>query len=245
METSSEVTSAAPIALDYDDPLARPVNPDPLIRRARRVRGSRYAAVAVAVLVTGITVVVGRFGAAPGPDPAPGHGAGTPADIEKIITDSGQYGDYAPLAAPVVVDASVPDWETAVWVAADAGICYGPIGVAGTQRGRVEASCQRPFSYGAPGDGTEPVMLPEFRGSEAWWVDDRVLGFGFTHTDVARVELTFRGSTVEGDTRPVVVGGRELFGVYAVWLPLHGASTFGTRDVTGLTGYDAAGQPVG
>ncbi len=238
MQATRDTAGVAALALDYDDPVTMRIDPDTVIRQAKRRLRARWMVAGMAVLVAGTAAFVARFG------PAHEQGEQEPASLDRILAASDVYRQFAPAGPPVVVDASVPGWDTVVWISAEGGFCEGPVGVAGNQRGQVLVSCTQPFSLVGPGYGEPPVDAPVFHADPASMKGTQVLAVGFARTGVARVSMVFLGTPASATVEPVTANGRVKFGVYAIWLSPHGATSYGSTDISALTGYDSSGRPV-
>jgi len=62
--------------------------------------------------------------------------------------------------------------------------------------------------------------------------------------DAATVEVTFRGETTVAEVQPLPVHGNPGLSVYAALLPIGGATTYGTDDISALTPRNGGVRPV-
>ena len=70
-----------------------------------------------------------------------------------------------------------------------------------------------------------------------------VPAFGLVTPQATRVTLTFFGHRFSAAVVPVPLGKGKTVGVYLIWLRVPpSASGYGSSDVNGATGYDAAGR---
>lgn len=237
MQATRDGVDTAPLVLDYEDPRAAHIDPDAVIRRAKRRVRARWLAAGMAVMVAGTAAFAARF------VPTDGQSEQQPASLDRVLAASEIYHQYPPAGPPVVVDASVPGWETVAWITTGGGFCDGPVGIAGDQRGRVLASCVQPFSLVTP-NGTPPVAPPVFHGDPASMRGTQVLAVGLARTGVTRVSMVFLGTPASATVEPATAYGRVEFGVYAIWLSTRGAASYDSADISAITGYDSSGRPV-
>jgi hypothetical protein len=182
----------------------------------------RIALVATAAALA----VAGCAGEGPAPDPPPAPDVGR----------------------PVVLDNSVPGWETSVWLAGKA-FCVRAARAGGKRAdGRENESvfCDpAPSALREAGSPAlpakpEPYLAPLDPASQ------KILLVGTVRGTVAGVSVTMFGETATADVhRLPATGGREV-GAYAVWLPRSGAGRDGMdrTDITEVVARDPAGRIV-
>jgi hypothetical protein len=167
-----------------------------------------------------------------------------PADITALVAATPAYRAHPPDGGPVVVDESLRGWRSMVWLSADDQFCSGSVDIVGRGRGDLAFNCWLPVTDEVFADGAPPVSLPAFQALPTPFDSgDRVLVIGLARADVATVEFTFRSAAVSVPTKTLAAAGSTL-SVYAAWLPLNGATAYGSNEITSLRGRDAAGTPV-
>lgn len=177
--------------------------------------------------IQGCTVTLGRSGPQPQTSPVRAPTAGK----------------------PVVLDARVPGWQTAAWLA-DGAFCV-----------RAERTDQKPgedradeavFCDPAPPalDTTGAALLPAKPQPYIAPLDPQqkkiILVGTVRGQTITSVSVTMFGETVTATVRPLpAAGGREI-GAYAVWLPRSGPERDGMSldDITAVVGRDVAGNTV-
>jgi hypothetical protein len=216
------------IDLDYSDPFAPQVAADPIVANGRRVRRRRRilggGIVALAVVVC---AVVAPHGAASEPvavpfDPVPDR--------------------HRPSDPVVIVGTPIPDWHAYVYQALDGGVCVGVAAFKGPDDGFVSDTCDSV----ADGSVIEPgvwVDKPLFQGAPLG--DGRhVLVIGLVRGNATTVSLAFLGQRATAPVVPVPEPGWSGLGAYAMWLPTHGATTYGSADISDVEARDANGKLV-
>jgi len=225
----------AALNLEYEDPLMARISPDEIIRRGGRVRRRNRIMRACGTLVVAATAAVVASTLLMSPS--------KPATVSpfRLLAATSAYQMHLPAGTPVIVDQSASGWRSFVWVSVDEQFCSGTIGVSAQTRSATAITCVKPVSFGvsdkdspaAIGPLTEPVFqtLPPPDSSGA---GDSVLVIGLARNDVASVEIDFLGSHIAASVYPIYVGGTVKYVAYAARLPLNGASSYGTGDITAL-----------
>jgi hypothetical protein len=228
--------------LDYDARLHAEVSPDMIVamgERARRRWRTGLVVGACAAVVAFACLSVGLLGRVDGD-------RGAHSDPASALAAAPEFAAHPPDGEPAVVDSSVVGWTSVVWWSADGQLCAGSVGVAGSARGTVALNCLHVEGDGMFPNGAAPVQLPAFQALPMP-ADNRgnVLVIGFARADVATVDIDFFGHHVSAAVHPVASANHAAFAAYAAWLPLNGAVSYGTADITSLVARDAAGTVLG
>jgi hypothetical protein len=133
----------------------------------------------------------------------------------------------------VDIDTGVAGWHTFAFVTNDEQVCGGS---ASTTSSDLAVTCWMSAAQAATGTW---IALPAFQAlPDPAFVGDRVLVIGLLRCSATKVELTFHNRTVVAAVQPMPIHGRAGLSIYATWLPLDGATTYGTGDLTSLTPED-------
>jgi hypothetical protein len=122
---------------------------------------------------------------------------------------------------------TVPGWRTFAFVSKEGTLCGGSASTTTTNHA---VACWVPVYGGTPGDW---IALPAFQvlpPPDA--VDGKVYVIGVMRCDATEVEVTFRFETTLAQARPIP--GTPGLRVYTALLPIHGATTYGTNDISAL-----------
>jgi hypothetical protein len=173
-------------------------------------------------------------------------GAEDPANVASLLTGTPTYTAHPPDGEPVVVDESVPGWRSLLWTSVDGQICSGTIGVSGHARGNAALTCLMVASDIQFPAGAAPVGLPAFQALPTPFDNaDKVLVIGLARGDVGSVGITFRGHTVDATAHTIRSGLHPELVAYAAWLPLDGATSYGSGDISALVAWDTGGRLLG
>jgi hypothetical protein len=217
------------------------VPPEIIIARGKQFQHRRRVGLAIAALCA-LALAVPLANRLVRPD----GGNDDPADLALALSGTPEYAAHPPDGDPVVVDDSVAGWRSLAWASVDGQICAGTVGVSGHARGSVGLTCTTVADDPQFPAGAAPVYLPAFQALPTPNDnDDKVLVIGLARSDVGSVGITFRGHKVNATVHEVVRGPRPELMAYAAWLPLDGATSYGTRDISALTAWDASGRLLG
>jgi len=235
-------TSRMSLDLDYDDPFATEVSADMIIARSRKAH--RRSRVGLAAGVCAVAVVLAWLSS--GVTGWFGRGTDVGGDLASALAATGEYAAHMPDGEPVVVDSSVAGWASVVWLSVDGQLCAGTVGVAGSARGSEAFNCWHVGGEAMFPAGAAPVRLPAFEALPTPADSGgKVLVIGLARADVATVDIEFHAHRVSAVVYPVTPGTGTAFGAYAAWLPVDGATSYGTADITSLVARDAADKVLG
>ncbi|MFY1696716.1 hypothetical protein [Solwaraspora sp. WMMA2101] len=153
-----------------------------------------------------------------------------------------------PVGQPVVLDARVPGWETAAWLAEDA-FCVRVARVDGKRREGKENEFV--FCDPAPEalDTVGPPLLPTKPMPYVAPLDPQqreIILVGPVRGAVTSVSVTMFGQTATAAVHRLPATRNRQVGAYAVWLPRNGDKRDGMNlsDITAVVGHDADGNVV-
>lgn len=223
--------------LSYDDPLAPTVTLDGVVRRAQTVRRARFAVAlcAVSVLIAGAAAVTVHL-----TDAADRSGPPERAMAPSFVQEHPAMGRI------VTVDESVRGWIAIAWISTGREFCAGTTATDTRKTPMSTLNCWQSVDTGAPGGAGPAILeLPIFQTLPTPADSHgQALAIGLTRGDIGSVQVVFRGVTVTAEVHRIDTGTAATFGAYAVWLPLNGATSFGSRDIAEISGRDVAGNVV-
>ena len=122
---------------------------------------------------------------------------------------------------------TVPGWRTFAFISKDGQLCGGS---ASTASANQAVACWMQVYGTTPGDW---IALPAFQTLPPPDTSDgKVYVIGVMRCDATEVEVTFRSQMTLAQTRPIP--GTPGLRVYSALLPIHGATTYGTGDISAL-----------
>lgn len=223
--------------LHYDDPQTPPPDTEAIIRRGRATR-QRHLAMYLAlicVLLATSTVVALKIRANGEPFIATPGDSGLAAIMAQPLVR-----EHPPSGQVVIVDESLPGWASAAWVSTDNEFCSGTIATTGP---KVTTMTCGTFDRRAATGVT--LELPVFQSLPAPQDNQgKALAIGLVRGDAVSIAVTFRNHSVVADVRPIGDDAVPRLGVYAVWLPVDGATSFSSREITTMVAKDAHGHVV-
>jgi hypothetical protein len=220
--------------LNYADPLAPVFAPDEIVGRAIRVRRRRRLTLA-GTAMAGVLAVIAALG--------------LPVWWPKSATDVAQAGnpygtnladpvaDQHRTSDPIVVLDASHGWRSFVYYSLANEVCWGAIAIAGSSRGYLTSSC------GTSDDTSHawvqkplPLGVGDLAGDDLW--------VGFVEGPASTVHLDFMGTTLTAPVIPVEVHGLVGLGAYAMWVPTHGARSYGWADMSDVVATTVGGKVV-
>jgi len=161
---------------------------------------------------------------------APWRGAASPPNPADPVADR-----HPPEEPIIDVNTGAAGWHSFVFVSTDEQICGGS---ASTERADLAVSCWMPVTKASVGRW---IALPAFQTLPAPWNrgnGNEVLVMGLFRCQATSVDITFRSQKVMAVIQPVAVHGRDGLSLYTAWLPLNGATTYGTADISSIIARD-------
>jgi hypothetical protein len=242
---------AWPVDLDYPEAVPPALAMAAIVARGRRLRRARRLSAALAGLAACCalagTGAVGRAalaGLLRSPPPVP---AGV-ALVDSLVAAS------PPVTGKLSVISRWPGhWITVAWASRSGSVCWASYRI--PMRGGSDAyECPEWVSADVPSAGPAraagpagfgpllPMAEPgEVRSAHGLLVSE----IGLVTAEAAAVTVAFRGGLYHAPVVRVPLAGGRSVGIYVIWLRLPpGVTSPDSTKITGLTGYDRAGQVV-
>jgi hypothetical protein len=219
--------------LDYADPLAPAFAPDDIVVRAVRFRRRRRLTIA-ATTMAGVLAVIAALGFPVWwQQGARGTTAGNPYGTNLADPVADQHLASDPI---VVLDVS-HGWKSFVYYSLAGEVCSGAIAVSGGSPGFFTGGCGEKVDT-SHAWVEKPLPTAVFVGP------DETLWIGLVEGPASTVKLEFMGETVIAPVVPVQVHGLIGLGAYAMWIPTHGATSYGSEDMSDVVATTIGGKLV-